>query len=81
MDTITELPQLFIEQQPHDETEACLLAQLTELLTNAAPQDDLRDLAPKVRQFFPEPAYLVGCGSSHIWLHRTSDPNRLAIIR
>ena len=81
MDTITELPQLFIEQQPHDEAEAPLLAQLTELLANAAPQGDLRDLAPAVRQLFPEPTYQVGCGSSHIWLHRTADPNRLAIIR
>ena len=81
MNTTTELPQLFIEQPPHDEAEATLLAQLTELLTNAAPQDDLRDLAPAVRQLFPETAYLVGCGSAHIWLHHTSDPNRLAIIR
>ena len=56
-------------------------AQLTELLANAAPQGDLRDLAPAVRQLFPEPTYQVGCSSSHIWLHRTDDPNRLAIIR
>ena len=81
MNNITELPQLSIEQQPHDEAEAASLAHLTELLANAALQDDLRDLAPTVRQLFPEPAYLVGCGSSHIWLHRTSDPHRLAIIR
>ena len=80
MNTTTELPQLFIEQPPHDEAEATLLAQLTELLANAA-QQDLRDLAPAVRQLFPEPVYLVGCGSSHLWLHRTSDPHRLAIIR
>ena len=81
MNTLTELPQLFIEQPSHDEAEAALLAQLTELLASAAPQHDLRDLAPDVRQFFPEPFYLVGCGSAHIWLHRTNDPNRLAIIR
>ena len=81
MNTLTELPQLFIEQPPHDEVEAALLAQLTELLANAAPQDDLRDLAPDVRQLFPEPVYLVGCGSAHIWLHRTNDQHRLALIR
>ena len=81
MSTLAELPQLFIEQPPHDESESTLLAQLTELLANAAPQHDLRDLAPEVRQLFPEPVYLVGCGSAHIWLHRTKDPNRLALIR
>ena len=81
MDTTTALLQLFIERQPHDEAEAALLAHLTELLASAAPQDDLRDLAPDVRQLFPEPVYLVGCGSAHIWLHRTNDPNRLALIR
>ena len=81
MNTIAELPHLFIEQPPHDEAEATLLAQLTELLANAAIQVDLRDLAPAVHQIFPEPAYLVGCGSAHIWLHRTNDPNRLALIR
>jgi hypothetical protein len=81
MNALTELPQLFIEQPPHDEAETTLLAQLTKLLANAAPQQDLRDLAPDVRQLFPEPAYLVGCGSAHIWLHRTNDPNRLALIR
>ena len=61
--------------------EAALLAQLAELLTDAYLLPDLRDLAPQVRQLFPEPAYLVGCGSSHIWLHRAADPNRLALIR
>jgi hypothetical protein len=75
-------PQLLIEQPAHDEAEAALLAQLPEMLATAGPlPDDLRDLAPQVRQLFPAPAYLVGCGSSHIWLHRAADPHRLALIR
>ena len=81
MDTITDPPQLLIEQQPNDEAEAALLARLTELLAATVPLPDLRDLAPAVRQLFPEPAYLVGCGSAHIWLHRAGGPARLALIR
>ena len=77
----TELPQLSLEQPAHDEAEAGLLAQLTERLTAADPLPDLRDFAPQMRQLFPEPIYLVGCGSSHIWLHRATDPHRLALIR
>lgn len=80
MNYTTELPQLTLEQPAHDEAEAALLAQLAELLTAADPLPDLRDFAPQVRQLFPEPAYLVGCGSAHIWLHRAADPNRLALI-
>ena len=76
-----ELPQLSLEQPARDDAEAALLAQLDELLTAADPLPDLRDFAPQVRQLFPEPAYLVGCGSTHIWLHRAADPNRLAFIR
>ena len=77
-----DLPQLLIEQPPHDEAEAAQLARLTELLATTDPlPDDLRNMAPAVRQLFPEPAYLVGCGSSHIWLHRATDPHRLALIR
>ncbi|HEX8429306.1 hypothetical protein [Hymenobacter sp.] len=81
MDTIIDPPQLLIEQQPHDEAEAALLVQLTELLAATDPLPDLRDLAPAVRQLFSEPAYLVGCGSAHIWLHRAGGPARLALIR
>ena len=81
MNHSTELPQLLIEQPARDEAEAALLAQLAELLATADPLPDLRDFAPAVRQLFPEPAYLVGCGSAHIWLHRAADPQRLALIR
>ncbi len=76
-----ETPRLLIEQPPHDEAEAAQLAQLRELLANTDPLPDLRDFAPAVRQLFPEPAYLVGCGSAHIWLHRAAGTNRLALIR
>ena len=77
----TELPQLSLEQPARDEAEAALLAQLVGLIADADPMPDLRDFAPQVRQLFPEPAYLVGCGSSHIWLRRAADPHRLALIR
>ena len=43
------------------------------------PLPNLRDLAPAVRQVFPEPAYRVGCGGAHIWLARANDPQRLAL--
>lgn len=80
MDTVLDLPQLHLEQVPGDQAEAARLAQLLELLATTAPLPDLRTLAPAVRQLFPEPAYLVGCGGSHIWLHRAADPQRLAFI-
>jgi hypothetical protein len=81
MATLTEPLQLLLEQPPHDEAEAATLAQLAELVATAGPLPDLRDHAPLVRQLFPEPAYLVGSGSAHIWLHRATDPQRLALIR
>ena len=81
MNYTTHMPQLSIEQPARDDAEAALLDQLAKLLTDAEPLPDLRDFAPQVRQLFPEPAYLVGCGSSHIWLHRAADPQRLALIR
>ena len=77
----TDTPWLHLEQPARDEAEAAQLTKLTQLVTTATPPPDLRDLAPAVRQLFPEPAYLVGCGSSHIWLHRAADPQRLALIR
>lgn len=77
----TESLQLTLEQPGQDDAEAAALARLAELLAAADPLPDLRDLAPQVRRLFPAPAYLVGCGSAHIWLHRAQDPERLAIIR
>ena len=80
MNHTPDLPEVVIEKLARDETEAAQLAQLTELLTTIDPLPDLRDFAPQVRQLFPEPAYLVGCGSSHIWLHRAAEPDRLVLI-
>ena len=74
-------PKLAVEQAPRDEAEAANLANLTQLVTESDPLADVRDLALGVRALFPEPAYLVGCGSAHIWLHRAADPNRLALVR
>ena len=40
----------------------------------------MREFAPAVRRLFPEPAYQVGCGGSHIWLHRAEGAGRFIII-
>lgn len=76
-----EQPELHIEQPPADDAEAALLRQLTELVSAAGPLPDLRELAPDVRRLFPAPAYEVGCGGAHIWLHRHDETRRLACIR
>ena len=73
-------PELRQELPASTPEEATRLAKLAQLLGTTAPLPDVRDLAPAVRQLFPESAYQVGCGGSHIWLHRTTDPSRLAII-
>ena len=75
-----QLPELRQEQAPNSPDEAARLAQLAQLLATTAPLPDLRDLAPAVRQLFPEPAYEVGCGGSHIWLHRADESQRLACV-
>ncbi|HEX8429196.1 hypothetical protein [Hymenobacter sp.] len=75
-----QLPELRQEQNPNSPDEAARLTELAQLLATTAPLPDLRDLAPAVRQLFPEPAYLVGCGGSHIWLHRADEAGRLACI-
>ena len=75
-----ETPELRQEQPAADTAEAARLTELAQLLATTAPLPDLRDLAPQVRELFPEPDYHVGCGGCHIWLHRTTDPSRLAII-
>ncbi|UYZ58044.1 hypothetical protein [Hymenobacter latericus] len=79
--TTLTLPRLRIEQAPLDATEADLLARLGQLIEATGPMPDVRALAPAIRALFPAPAYQVGCGGAHIWLHRTDDPNRLALIR
>jgi hypothetical protein len=78
---IPDPPQLLIELPARNRAEAARLRRLARLLTLAASLPDVRDLAPAVRRLFPEPAYLVGCGSAHIWLHHAGSAHRLAIIR
>ncbi|WP_310391354.1 hypothetical protein [Hymenobacter sp.] len=75
-----QLPELRQEQMPNSADEAARLAELAQLLAATAPLPDVRDLAPAVRRLFPEPAYQVGCGGSHIWLHRAEESSRLACI-
>ena len=75
-----QLPELRQEQTPNSPDEAARLTELAQLLATTAPLPDVRDLAPAVRRLFPEPAYLVGCGGSHIWLHRADEAGRLACI-
>ncbi|MBJ6107715.1 hypothetical protein JAO73_01745 [Hymenobacter sp. BT523] len=75
-----QLPELRQEQAPNSPEEAARLTELAQLVTTTAPLADVRDLAPDVRRLFPEPAYEVGCGGSHIWLHRADEGQRLACI-
>jgi hypothetical protein len=70
---------LAIEQQPRDEAEKTLLGQLRRHLAEHTHQDDLRDLAPEVRELMGA-GYQVGCGSSHIWILRDGDAERLAVV-
>jgi hypothetical protein len=77
----TNHPRFVLEQAPLDEAESVLLKHLAHIVDTAELLTDLRDLAPTIRKFFPEPAYLVGSGSSHIWIHRRNDLQRLVCIR
>lgn len=70
---------LAIEQQPRDEAEKTLLGQLRQHLAEHTHQDDLRDLAPVVRELMGA-GYQVGCGGSHIWILRDADAERLAVV-
>ncbi len=75
-----QLPELRQEQPASSPDEAARLTQLAQLVAATGPLPDVRDLAPAMRKLFPEPAYQVGCGGSHIWLHRADEPQRLACI-
>jgi hypothetical protein len=80
MPTSLEIPQLVVHLPARDEAEATQLTTLTQLIEATEPLPDLRDLAPAVRRLFPSPAYEVGCGGAHIWLHRANEEQRLAFI-
>lgn len=74
-----QLAHLVVEQQPADEAEAQRLAQLWQLIQAAPDVTDLRDFAPVAREVMGE-GYAIHCGSSHVWLKRRDQPERLAII-
>ena len=75
-----QLLELRQELTPNSPDEAARLTELAQLVITTAPLPDVPDLAPAVRKLFPEPAYQVGCGGSHIWLHRADEGQRLACI-
>jgi hypothetical protein len=75
-----QLPELRLELPASCPEEATRLTKLAQLVATTAPLPDVRDLVPAVRHLFPEPAYEVGCGGSHIWLHRADESQRLACI-
>ena len=75
-----QLPELRQELPAGTPEESARFSELAQLLATTAPLPDLRDLAPAVRQLFPEPTYEIGCGGSHIWLHRADESQRLACI-
>ena len=75
-----QLPELRQELPAGTPEEAARFTELAQLLATTAPLPGLRDLAPAMRQLFPEPTYEVGCGGSHIWLHRADESQRLACV-
>ena len=70
---------LAVEQQPADEAEAQRLEQLRQLIQSAPEVADLRDFASPARELLGK-GYTVHCGSAHVWLKRTDQTDRLAII-
>lgn len=74
-----QLAYLAVERQPADEAEAQRLTRLRQLIQAAPDVADLRDFAPTAREVMGE-GYAIHCGSSHVWLKRRDQPERLAII-
>ena len=70
---------LAVEQQPADSTEAQRLEQLRQLIEAAPDAADLRGFSEVARQLLG-PGYHVHCGSSHVWIKRDDQPERLAIV-
>ena len=70
---------LAVEQQPADSAEAQRLQQLRQLIEAAPDTTDLRVFAEAARQLLG-PGYQVHCGSSHVWIKRDGQPERLAIV-
>ena len=74
-----QLAYLAVEQQPTDADEALRLEQLRQLIEAAPDTTDLREFAEPARQLLG-PGYRVHCGSSHVWIKREDQPERLAIV-
>lgn len=79
MSTTHQEAYLAIEVKPADEAENERLLTVRQYVQAHAHQDDLRALAPFVRELMGE-GYQVVCGSSHIWIKPEGAPERLAII-
>jgi hypothetical protein len=80
--TPSDAPQrayLAIELPPSDEAETERLERLRRHVQNHTHQLDLRELAKGVWEIMGS-GYLVGCGSSHVWLLRLGSSTRLAIV-
>jgi hypothetical protein len=75
----SQLAYLAVEQQPADEAEAQRLEQLRQLIEAAPDVADLRDFATPAREVMGE-GYTIHCGSSHVWLKRDDQAERLAIM-
>lgn len=74
-----QLAYLAVEQQPADSAEAQRLEQLRRLIEAGPDTDDLREFAEPARQLLGS-GYRVHCGSSHVWIQREDQPERLAIV-
>jgi len=74
-----QLAYLAVEQQPAGETEAQRLEQLRQLIKAAPDVADLREFAGPARQLLG-PGYRMHCGSSHVWIKRGDQSERLAIV-
>jgi hypothetical protein len=74
-----QLAYLAVEQQPVDSNEAQRLEQLRQLIETAPDTADLREFAEAARQLLGA-GYRVHCGSSHVWIKRDDQPERLAIV-
>ena len=70
---------LAIEVQPADEAEQQRLQLVRTHVQAHTDQADLRNLAPDVRKLMGE-GYQVACGSSHIWIKREDQSERLAVV-
>ncbi|GAA4367842.1 hypothetical protein GCM10023185_40070 [Hymenobacter saemangeumensis] len=68
-----------IELKPVDPAEKRRLAALRRHVQAHTHTTDLRGLAGAVKKLLG-PGYDIGCGSAHIWVQRTGEAARLAIV-